>query len=342
MIRFVQGASRTVCVLFLALLWLGVISGLHAYFNGERQVSNRVLIGYMPVISNLAAPLVDAASKGGEVEFEAMKFASFAEMGEAFRSGHIQVAFIIAPLAIAMHHQGVPLKVVYIGNRHESTMVVRKEISGKGLSDLKGRSIAVPMRFSGHYLAIKRYLRQQGLDQQAIRIEEIPPPDMAPALAAGAIDGYFVGEPFASKSLYAGSARRFLNVEDIWPGFICNLMIVRDDLIRAHPQWVQTLVGSAVRSGLWADKHAEEAVELASKYWGQDPNVVRFAFTNPPGRVRFDLSTPRLEELQEMAQEMVHSGLLERLPDLRGLVDDRFALAADTRQVAAVEQIMPH
>jgi len=142
--------------------------------------------------------------------------------------------------------------------------------------------------------------------------------------------------------LYAGSARRFLNVEDIWPGFICNLMIVREDLIRAHPQWVQSLVGGAMRSGLWAEGHMDEAVELASKYWGQDPNVVRYAFTNPAGRVRFDLSTPRLEELQEMAQEMVTSGLLGSLPDLRGMVDDRFARAVDSRPVAAVEQILMH
>jgi NitT/TauT family transport system substrate-binding protein len=340
MIRSVQGSSRVVRALFLAILWLVVISCLHVYLNGERKMSNRVMMGYMPVVSNLAAPLVDVASRGRKVEFEAMKFASFAEMGEAFRSGHIQVAFIIAPLAIAMYQQGVPLKVVYIGNRHESTLVVRKEVSGRSLSDLKGSSIAVPMRFSGHYLAIKRYLRQHGLDQQAIRIEEIPPPDMPPALATRAIDGYFVGEPFASKSMYAGNARRFLNVEDIWPGFICNLMIVRDDLIRARPEWVQSLVNGAVRSGFWAENHLEDVIGLVSKYWGQDPNVARYAFTNPPGRIRFDQSTPRLEELQEMAQEMVLSGLLEGLPDLRGLLDDRFARAVDSRPVAALEEIM--
>jgi hypothetical protein len=79
---------------------------------------------------------------------------------------------------------------------------------------------------------------------------------------------------------------------------------------------------------------------LVSKYWGQDPNVARYAFTNPPGRIRFDQSTPRLEELQEMAQEMVLSGLLEGLPDLRGLLDDRFARAVDSRPVAALEEIM--
>jgi NitT/TauT family transport system substrate-binding protein len=341
MTRPAQGYSKAARAFFLAVLWLLVISALHLYLNGEGKAKHRVLMGYMPVITNLAAPLVDAASKDREVQFEAMKFASFAEMGEAFRAGHIQVAFIIAPLSIIMHQQGVPLKVVYIGNRHESTLVVRKDVSGKTLSDLEGSAIAVPIRYSGHYLAIRRYLRQHGKDQKAIRILEVPPPDMPAALASGGIDGYFVGEPFASKSLYGGIARRFLDVEDIWPGFICNLVIVRDDLIRTHPEWVQALVDGAVRSGLWAENHLEEAIGVVSKYWGQDPNVIRYAFSNPLGRIRFDQYAPRLEELQDMAQEMVHSGLLAGLPDLSGLVDDRFARAVDPRPAGTLPETIP-
>ncbi len=342
MIRLPQIRSGIFQTLCLAVFWLIVISSLHAYLNGERKPANRVLMGYMPVITNLAAPLVDAASRGREVEFEALKFGSFAEMGEAFRAGHIQAAFIIAPLAIVMHQQGVPLKIVYIGNRHESTLVVRKELSGKSLSDLKGSTLAVPIRYSGHYLAIKRYLRQHGEDQQAINIREVPPPDMPAALSTGGIDGYFVGEPFASKALQAGNARRFLDVENIWPGFICNLMIVSDDLIRARPEWVQTLVSGAVRSGFWAQDHVEDTLSLVTKYWGQDPNVVRYAFTNPPGRYRFDMSTPHVEELQEVAQEMVQCGLLQGTPNLSGLVDDRFAKQVDPKPVATLQEILAH
>ncbi len=340
MIRSIWGSSSAVRVVCLAVVWLIAISSLHAYLNGESKAGKRVMMGYMPVIANLSAPLVAAASKGQDVQFEAMKFASFAEMGEAFRAGHIQVAFIIAPLAIAMYHQGVPLKVVYIGNRHESTLVVRPDVSGQTLGDLRDRSIAVPIRYSGHYLAIKRYLRQHGQSQQGVRIVEIPPPDMPAALATGGIDGYFVGEPFASKALHAGIGRRFLDVEDIWPGFICNLMIVREDLIREHPQWVQTLVSGAARTGFWAQDHVEDVIRVVSEYWGQSPDVTRYAFSHPPGRIRFDRYRPRQDELQEMADEMVHSGLLEKAPDLKGLVDDSFAAGVVPQPVATLEEVI--
>ena len=60
-------------------------------------------MGYMPVITNLASPLLDYATRDGDgVRFRALKFASFAEMAEALRNNQIQAAFMIAPLSIVL------------------------------------------------------------------------------------------------------------------------------------------------------------------------------------------------------------------------------------------------
>jgi NitT/TauT family transport system substrate-binding protein len=322
-----RGPSLFARIMLGALLWLAVIGGLHAYLNGERRTSEKILMGYMPVITNLAAPLVDAVTRGQEPRFEALKFGSFAEMAEAFRTNHIQVAFIIAPLAIRLHEEKVPLKVVYIGNRHESTLVVTPSTTAKSLVEMSGKTIAVPIRYSGHLLALRRYLRECGLGPEAIRTVEIPPPDMPAAIGAGGIDGYFVGEPFASKAIVAGIAKRILHAESIWPGFICNLMIVRAELVENRPEVVQTLVSVAVRSGFWAARHVDQVVTLAARYWGQDPEVVRHAFSNPPGRVRFDLYTPAIAELQDVAREMALAGQTQSEVNVAEIVEDRFARA---------------
>ena len=341
MIPRLQGLSVALRIIVIATGWLCLISVLHATLNGEKQGPRKVLMGYMPVVANLAAPIVDAMSKERDVHFEALKFGSFAEMAEAFRSKHIQAAFIIAPLAIALYQQGVPLKVVYIGNRHESTLVMKDGRDPKDLGGLSDKTIAVPIRYSGHLLALKRYLRLKGLDPQSIRLVEVPPPDMHVALTTGSIDGYFVGEPFASKSLKSGDARRFLDVEAIWPKFICNLMIVRAELIADRPEWVQDVVAAAARSGLWAQTHIDEAVQLASRYWGQDPEIVRLAFTEPPGRIRFDLYMPVREELEEIGHEMQLAGLLQGHVDFTGMVDDRFARRVEPEEVQSLAGIFP-
>jgi NitT/TauT family transport system substrate-binding protein len=240
-----------------------------------------------------------------------------------------------------LHQQKVPLKVVYIGNRHESTLVVRNDLDCKTLSDMAGRTIAVPIRYSGHLLALKRYLREQRMPPESFRIVEISPPDMVSALATGGIDGYFVGEPFAAKAIQAGRGRRLLNGEDIWPKFICNLVIVRDELIRSHPDWVQSLVSTSIRSCLYAKEHPDEMERIVTPYWGQQPEVVSFAFSNPPGRIRFDLYVPVLEEMEQIAEEMRAAGLLQGRLDLREIVEPGFALSADTAPASSFEDVMP-
>ncbi len=311
----------------VAMAWLLVITMSHLYLNIERHTANIVRMGYMPVVANLASPLVDYVTKGDGLHFEALKFSSFSEMGEAFRSGHLQAAFIIAPLAIVLFEQGVPLKIVYIGNRHESTLVMRAGVKCELPSDIAGKTIAVPLRYSGHFLALKRYLREHSISGGDVSIVEVPPPEMPVALASSQIDGYFVGEPFASKALASGAGKRFLDVESTWPGFICNVLIVREELIRAHAEWVQELVAIAARSGIWAGGHVDEAAQIISRYWGQDLPDIQYAFSHPLGRFRFDLYVPVPEELNEMYQEMRREGLTGGGTDTRAMVEDRFAKA---------------
>ncbi len=53
-------------------------------------------------------------------------FQGFPEMKEALISNKVQAAFIVAPMAIALKAQGVPIKVVYLGHRYGSAVVVAK------------------------------------------------------------------------------------------------------------------------------------------------------------------------------------------------------------------------
>jgi len=240
--------SYPVRLLAAALLWLLFISAMHHWLNSGHDRRQVIKMGYMPVITNLAAPLLDYASIRAEskLRFKAIKFASFAEMAEALRNDEIHAAFIIAPLSIVLRQQGEDVKVVYIGNRHESTFVVHKNIQASGLSDLSGRTIAVPMRYSGHNLGVLKAISDAGMDGQ-IRIVEMNPPDMASALSAGSLDGYFVGEPFAAQTLKNGDSKLLYYVEESWPGFICNLLLVRQRFIDRDAAAVRRLVQGAIR-----------------------------------------------------------------------------------------------
>ena len=80
--------------LILAVLWLTVISCLHFYYNFEKKDREIIKMGYMPVITNLSCPILDYITKEGDgIRFNAIKFSSFAEMGEALRNNHLKLPF---------------------------------------------------------------------------------------------------------------------------------------------------------------------------------------------------------------------------------------------------------
>ncbi|MBI5845534.1 MAG: ABC transporter substrate-binding protein [Deltaproteobacteria bacterium] len=339
MAEWVDGLSLRRKVLMLSLAWLALISASHFWVNREPTGRIVVRMGYMPVISNIAAPILDAASKEGKgVRFEAMKFSSFAEMGEALRNGSIDAAFIIAPLAVALRQQGEDVRIVAIGARHESTLVVKKSLPVKTFADLAGKTLAVPMRFSGHNLAVRRLAEKYGLGE-SIKIVEMNPPDMAAAMAAGVLDAYCVGEPMAAKTIMAGQSRALSYVEEAWPGFICNLVLVKGDLVENHPERVAALVQGAARAGLWAKANLKEAARIASDYWGTPLPLVEYALETPPGRVVFNRFAPKESEVQEMAGYMARFRIIETA-EIEGLVEPRFALAADLDGIKGFSSIL--
>lgn len=326
-------------IIVLVVVWLVLISWLHYHLNvyeGQRKV---IQMGYMPVVTNLAAPLLDHASRNGKgIRYKSLKFSSFAEMAEALRNDHIQAAFIIAPLSIVLRQQGTDVKIVYIGNRHESTLVARKDLGVQSLADLTGKTIAVPMRYSGHNLVLRQMLAKKGLTD-SIKIVEMNPPDMASAMTTGALDAYFVGEPFAAQTIRNGDSSLVFHVEDIWPAFICNLVITKQSLIEKEPETVKALVQGAARSGIWAQNNLEEAAEIASQYWNQPADLIKYAVSNPPDRIIFDKFTPIGEEMQQLADLMLDFGLSSN-NDISGLINDRFAREVDTTNITKLSSIL--
>jgi NitT/TauT family transport system substrate-binding protein len=312
---------------------------LQYHFNYSHEERAIIRMGYMPVITNLAAPLLDQASRtSGDYRFKAVKFTAFAEMAEALRNDHIDAAFIIAPLAVTLRQQGEDVKIVYIGNRRESTLVVRKDLHVKTINDLAGRSLAVPMRYSGHYLEARHLIEKNSI-KPAINIVEMNPPDMASALASGALDAYFVGEPFAAQTILSGDAEVLYYVEALAPDFICNLMLVKQDLINRSPRAVQHLVTAAARSGIWADSHPEQAAKIASSYWNQPKSLVYAAMTTPAHRIEYHQFIPDPAEIKKIAATMVRFNL-SKTNSIDGLINSHFAKSVNLNNITDFESII--
>lgn len=231
---------------------------------------------------------------------------------------------MIAPLAMKLREQGVPVRITYLGHRDGSTIMVPKKSRASSLADLRGKKVAIPSRFSNQNLVLRKLMADQGVRPQDLTLVELPPPDMPGALAAGAIDAYFIGEPFAAKAELAGTGRVLHHAKDVWPGFISCVMVVHEKLIRERPAAVAELVRGIAESGEWAETHREEAARVAAPFFRQDEALVRFVLTQPPGRVSYRMLRPAPAEIALIRDMGLEAGILSRSLPVEDYLDLRF------------------
>jgi NitT/TauT family transport system substrate-binding protein len=295
--------------------------------NAQQQTQARaeLKVGFLPVTCHLTCPVTDYATRTStQTRFESQRFTDFPTVVESIKSGRLDATFMIAPLAMKLREQGVPVKICYLGHRDGSTVIVRKDLPAQSLRDLKGKTFAIPSKYSNQYLVITKLMADQGVDPNDIKFVELPPPDMPGALAAKAIDAYFIGEPHAAKAELDGSGRVLYFAKDIWPHFISCVLVVTDKLIKERPEVVRDLVRGIAESGEWAETHRIEAAKIVSPYFRQDEKLVRYVLTQPPDRVSYRMLTPTDEELQRIHDMAIKAGILQKPIDMKDLVDREF------------------
>jgi NitT/TauT family transport system substrate-binding protein len=283
-------------------------------------------VGFLPVTCHLTCPVTDYASKTSQrTRFESQRFTDFPTVVETLKSGRLDATFMIAPLAMKLREQGVGVRIAYLGHRDGSTVMVRKDLTeAKSLRDLKGRTFAIPSKYSNQNLVIHKLMKDEGLAPDDIRFVEMPPPDMPGALATKAIDAYFIGEPHAARAELDGTGRVLHHAKDIWPRFISCVLVVTDRLVQERPEVVRDLVRGIAESGEWAERNRTEAARLVSPYFRQDEKLLRYVLTQPPDRVSYRQLTPEDDEMQAIADMGLEAGILERRLDVKGLVDRQF------------------
>jgi len=297
----------------------------HQSAQQQVQALTELKVGFLPVTCHLTCPVTDYATRTSTMtHFESQRFTDFPTIVESIKSGRPDATFMIAPLAMKLREQGVPVKICYLGHRDGSTVIVRKDLPAQSLRDLKGKTFAIPSKYSNQYLVIRKLMEDQGVKPEEIKFVELPPPDMPGALAAKAIDAYFVGEPHAAKAELDGSGRVLYHAKDIWPHFISCVLVVTEKLIKERPEVVRDLVRGIAESGEWAETHRIEAAKVVSPYFRQDEKLVRYVLTQPPDRVSYRMLTPTDEDLQKIQDMALKAGVLTKAISMSDLIDREF------------------
>lgn len=266
-------------------------------------------------------------SEGGSF-FRSQKFTDWATVKEALIARSIDAVFILAPMAMQLRADGVPVKVVYLGHRDGTAIIVGTDSGIDDFGDLRGKTVAIPSRFANQNILMHRMMKKWNMPVDSIELREVPPPEHPSALRAGGIDGYIVGEPFAAQAEVDGYGRVLYHTKDIWEDFISCVLVVREELIDEDREIVQELVDGIAKSGKWLDQdmdHRMNAAEVAAEhYYLQDPELLKFVLSKPVDRVKYTNLGPLKDDFDEIMELAHEIGVLSRRVGFEEYVDDSF------------------
>src|SRR5689334_14566927 len=208
-------SSRTLRALALAataLLSVSLVAACgdddDAAASGGTAEASAIRLGYFPNITH--APALIGVNKGyfqsalGSTKLETKTFNAGPAAIEALFSGAIDATYIGPNPAINgwAQSKGSGLKIIAGSTSGGAGLVVREGINSP--ADLKGKKLATPQLGNTQDVALRSWLKQNGLtaDQQGGGDVSIAPQDNATALQAfaqGAIDGAWVPEPNFSR-----------------------------------------------------------------------------------------------------------------------------------------------
>lgn len=250
---------------------------------GQRQAREPdapLRIGYLPITD--ATPLLVAHSQrlfeaeGVTVE-KPVLFRSWAQLVEAFISGQVNIAHLLAPMTVwARYGSQATLKVLMWNHMAGSALTVRPDIDS--VAALDGHTIAIPFWYSIHNVVLQHLLRNQGLEvteqespgPNQVRLVVMAPSDMVAGLAAGSIAGYIVAEPFNAIAESRGLGRVLRFTGDVWRDHACCVTVAHGDDVARRPAWVQKVTTALVKAQRWTlENRGETAALLSASGTGQ-------------------------------------------------------------------------
>lgn len=235
-----------------------------------------VRVAFVPITH--ALPVFELASqwKGGGAEgiqVQLVQYGSWPELMDALDSGKVDAASVLVELAMRAAEQGIDVKALALGHRDGNVIVASQGVGA--VSDLAGKTIAIPARQSSHYLLVLQALANAGIAETAVTFTELAPTEMPSALASGRIDAYCVAEPFGAKGVKSAGGHVLADSEDLWSDSVCCALVANGQFLSSRPEVAARFVRGYKDAGNDLDSRQGRPLEVAKEFLSQDDDVLQ-------------------------------------------------------------------
>jgi NitT/TauT family transport system substrate-binding protein len=305
-----------------------------AFALGQSAVTVRV--GAFPNITHPQAMVGKAngafeKAMGPNVRIEWKSFNAGPSAIEALFAGAIDMTYIGPNPTISgyVRSSGEALRVVAGASSGGAALVVRNDSGITKAADFHGKKIASPQLGNTQDVALRAWLRANGLktvdkggDVQVIPLAN---PDQLTLFLKKDLDAAWAPEPWATRLIRQGNGRLFLDERTLWPNgqFVCADLIVSNKFLKEHPGVVKAWLRTHVELTDWINGHLPEAKKLLNQQIQKETGralpdaVLDEAF----GRLQVTYD-PLRASLLTSAKSAFDAGFLGRqMPDLSNLYD---------------------
>ena len=220
-------------------------------------------IGFLPLTA--CAPIVIAKEKGffthhGLDEVNLVRESSWRGIQDGIAGGYLDAALMPSGMPVwmtvgGMDNKPVPVATSLTITRNGNAIALDKRFADQGvrtLSDLKRFLRETPDKkhifgvahvASSHNLLLRYWLAAGGIDpDKEVEILPLPPAQMIANLQSGTIDGYSIGEPWATRAVVEGIGYEIATDLEIWDGHPGKVLGVQEEWALKYPNTHVALV----------------------------------------------------------------------------------------------------
>ncbi len=292
-----------------------------------------IRLGYFPNVTHAPALVgikdgIFAKALGRSIKLETTSFNAGPEAVEALFAGAIDAAFVGPNPAMNAYAKsgGKAIRIVSGSTSGGAFLIVSADITTA--ADLKGKTVASPQLGGTQDVALRSWLKKQGLSSDSsgggdVTVSPQANADTLNAFKQGQIGGAWVPEPWATRLLKEGGGHVLVDERDLWPRgqYVTTQLIVTTDFLDKHPDVVEGLLRGLVSSidAIAADpaaaqKSTNAAIADATGKPLSD-RVIADAWKN----LTFTVD-PIASSLRQSAKDAESIGLLDPV-DLSGIYD---------------------
>ncbi|MES2575266.1 MAG: CmpA/NrtA family ABC transporter substrate-binding protein [Bacteroidota bacterium] len=252
-----------------------------------------VRLGFIPLTD--CSPIVMAKELGlfkkYGVEVVVTKESSWANVRDKILTGELDGAHCLYSMPFSVYtgvggKAGSEMKIAMMLNVNGQAITLSNDFCGKvGFKQMNKvtpvvaaklkaeKEVTFAMTFPGgtHDLWLRNWMSIAGLNQKAVKIITIPPPQMVANMKVGNMDGYCVGEPWGGVAVKQGVGFTQVASQDIWKDHPEKALVVNKDFSAKRRTDLVKVMKAVLEACIWLDNPANR--KKAAAIIGKAPYV---------------------------------------------------------------------